>query len=100
MCGGRRRRLSRQVDWYEALDPDPSRTSEGTDVAKRDGGTILQTAFSAPFTGNGFGNFKAAKIDQAKPADRMPAGLGMAEKNLRKSTAVEEGWWSRGESNP
>jgi hypothetical protein len=29
-------------------------------------GRLLQTVFGEPFTGNGFGNFMADKIDQAK----------------------------------
>jgi len=47
--------------------------------AKQDGGTILQTAFGEPFTGNGFGNFMADKIDQARlPAHCVTHGLRKA----------------------
>jgi integrase len=141
---------------------------EVLDAAEQNEGTILQTAFGAPFTSNGFGSgFMAVKIDKAglpkrcvthglrkatarrlaeagctaneiasitghatlqevsrytkaaeqrtlaqsamrrlsvpKPnadSQTAPKGLGIIPKNINVSKGLDEGWWSRGESNP
>lgn len=47
--------------------------------SEKDRGTILRTAYGEPFAGNGFGNFMANKIDQAKrPAHCVMHGLRKA----------------------